>query len=169
MNYYNEISQGYEELYKEEQIKKLNFIKSFLEKLNIKIKESDKLLDVGCGTGLTTQFWTNKNKTGIDPAKKLIAKAKQKNKSSNYIVAQAENIPFKDNSFDIVISITAIQNFQDIEKGLKEIKRVAKSLIILSFLKMSEKKESILNLTRNIFNIKETIEEDKDTIIICNK
>mgnify|MGYP000639775198 CR=1 FL=1 len=36
MNYYNEISQGYEELYKEEQIKKLNFIKLFLEKLNIK-------------------------------------------------------------------------------------------------------------------------------------
>mgnify|MGYP000548345254 CR=1 FL=1 len=83
MNYYNEISQGYEELYKEEQIKKLNFIKEFLKKLGINIKESDKLLDVGCGTGLTTQFWQNKNKTGIDPAEKLIKKAKQKDKNSD--------------------------------------------------------------------------------------
>jgi ubiquinone/menaquinone biosynthesis C-methylase UbiE len=169
MNYYNEISQGYEELYKEEQIKKLNFIKLFLEKLNIKIKESYKLLDVGCGTGLTTQFWKSKIKTGIDPAKKLIEKARKKDKKSNYVVAPAENIPFENNSFDIVVSITAIQNFQDIKKGLKEIKRVAKNLVILSFLKKSEKKENILNLIKNTLNIKKITEEDKDIVIICHK
>lgn len=169
MNYYNEISQGYEELYKKEQIKKLNFIKILLKRLNIKIKESDRLLDVGCGTGLTTQFWQSKNKIGIDPARKLIEKAKNKDKESNYIIASAENIPFKDDSFDIVVSITAIQNFQDVEKGLKEIKRVAKFLIILSFLKNSNKKIKILNLIKNLFKIKEITEEDKDFIIICNK
>ena len=169
MNYYNKISQGYEELYKEEQINKLNFIKEFLEKLNIRIKESDKLLDVGCGTGLTTQFWPSKNKTGIDPAEKLIEKAKHKDKNNDYILASAENIPFKDNRFDIITSITAIQNFQDIKKGLKEIKRVAKNLIILSFLKKSEKKESIMNLITFLFKIKEITEEDKDIIVICYK
>ena len=97
-------------------------INVILKKLNIKIKKSDKLLDVGCGTGLTTQFWESNNKTGIDPAKRLIEKAKKKDKDSDYIIAPAENIPFKDKSFEIVTSITAIQNFQNIEKGLKEIK-----------------------------------------------
>ena len=169
MNYYNEISQGYEELYKEEQIKKLNFIKVILKRLNIKIKDSDKLLDVGCGTGLTTQFWKSKNKTGIDPAEKLIKKAIKKDKENNYFVAPAENIPFKNNSFDIVVSITAIQNFQDIGKGLKEIKRVGNNLIILSFLKKSEKKDKILKLIKFLFKIREIIEEDKDMIIICYK
>ena len=169
MNYYNEISRGYEELYKEEQIKKLNFIKEFLKKLKIKIKESDKLLDVGCGTGLTTKFWPSKNKTGIDPAEKLIKKAKQKDENINYVIAPSENIPFKSNNFDVVVSITAIQNFQKIEKGLKEIKRVAKNLIILSFLKKSNKKETILNLIKSLFKIKEIIEEDKDIVIVCYK
>jgi ubiquinone/menaquinone biosynthesis C-methylase UbiE len=169
MNYYNEISQGYEELYKEEQIKKLNFIKEFLEKLNIKIKETDKVLDVGCGTGLTTRAWPSKNRIGIDPAEKLIEKAKQKDKNSNYVIAPAENIPFKANTFDVVVSITAIQNFQDIKKGLIEIKRVSKNLIILSFLKKSEKKEFILNLIKSLFKIKDIIEEDNDIIVICYK
>ena len=172
-NYYNQISQGYEELHKEEQIKKLHFIKELLEKLGIKIKQTDTLLDVGCGTGLTTQFWeyTNCNKTGIDPAIKLIEKAKEKdkNKEIKYILATAENLPFKDNNFDITISITAIQNFHDIEKGLDEIKRVSKNLIILSFLKKSKKKEKILNLIKSKFNIKEIAEEEKDIIIIAYK
>ena len=169
MNYYDEISQGYEELYKKEQIKKLKFIRILLKKLNIKIERSDKLLDVGCGTGLTTKFWQSKNKTGIDPARKLIKKAENKDKDSDYIVAPAENIPFKDDSFDIVVSITAIQNFQDIEKGLREIKRVAKDFIILSFLKKSEKKESILNIIKDLFKIKNITEENKDIIIICHR
>ena len=79
------------------------------------------------------------------------------------------HMPYDDNSFDIIVSITAIQNFQDIERGLKEIKRTAKNLIILSFLKKSEKKEPILNLIKNIFKIKEITEEDKDVIVICYK
>ena len=120
MNYYDEISEGYEELHKEEQEKKIALIK---EKL--KINPEDKLLDVGCGTGLTTRPWKCK-RYGIDPAKKLLEKAKAADPEGTYELAPAENIPFNDNEFDIVISITAIQNFEDIEKGLNEIKRVGK-------------------------------------------
>ena len=105
MTYYDEISQGYEELHKEEQLKKINLIKKYL-----KPNPEDKLLDVGCGTGLTTEPWSCK-RYGIDPAKKLLARAKQRDKIE-YTLAPAENIPYPDNFFDIVISITAIQNFR---------------------------------------------------------
>ena len=50
MNYYDEISEGYEELHKEEQEKKIELIKQHL-----KVNPEEKLLDVGCGTGLTRQ------------------------------------------------------------------------------------------------------------------
>ncbi len=159
MNYYDEIAKGYEELHKEEQLKKIKLIKKIL-----KIKPTDKLLDVGCGTGLTTIPW-NCKRYGIDPSKKLLERAKQKNKVI-YRLSSAENIPFKNNSFNIVISITAIQNFTNIEKGLKEIKRVGKDRFILTFLKKSSKRNKIIKLIEKHFKIREVIEEKKDLIYI---
>jgi len=72
MTYYDEISSGYEELHKEEQLKKVSLIKKHL-----KVNPNDKLLDVGCGTGLTTEPWECK-RYGVDPAPKLLERAKQK-------------------------------------------------------------------------------------------
>ncbi|MBW2966669.1 class I SAM-dependent methyltransferase [Candidatus Woesearchaeota archaeon] len=159
MTYYDEISEGYEELHREEQLKKINLIKKFL-----KPNPEDKLLDVGCGTGLTTEPWLCK-RYGVDPAPKLLAKARQRDKIE-YKLAPAENIPYPDNFFDIVISITAIQNFHDIEKGLSEIKRVGKDKFILSFLKKSSKADTIKKSIQNMFDVKEIIEQEKDLIFI---
>ena len=111
MGYYDEISSGYEELHKEEQLKKVRLIAEHL-----KVKKNDKLLDVGCGTGLTTESWHCK-RYGIDPAPKLLERAREK-EEIEYKLAAAEQIPYPEDFFDIVISITAIQNLKDIEKGL---------------------------------------------------
>lgn len=157
MTYYDEISEGYEELHEEEQLKKIKLIKSFL-----KPEPDEKLLDVGCGTGLTTEPWPC-IRFGIDPAKKLIARARQRD-SIVYKVAPAESIPFPDNTFDYVISVTAIQNFSDIEKGLKEILRVGKGKFVLTFLKRSPKKEFIEKKIKELFKIVDVIEEEKDFI-----
>src|SRR3989344_7044057 len=104
MNYYDEIAQGYEELHKEEQEKKIEIVKKHL-----RLKPNYKLLDVGCGTGLTTMPW-NCKRYGIDPSAKLLERAKGKDEIE-YKLAFAEKIPYPDKYFDVVISITAIQNF----------------------------------------------------------
>ena len=156
MTYYNEIAEGYEELHKEEQLKKIEIISK-----NIRINKNDLLLDVGCGTGITTKPWKCK-KIGIDPAIRLLQKASD----GIYINAEAEHIPFKANSFDCVISITAIQNFNDIEKGLLEIKRVGKKRFVLSFLKKSNEGDEIKKLIEEMFDVKKVIEEEKDLIFI---
>jgi ubiquinone/menaquinone biosynthesis C-methylase UbiE len=158
MTYYDDIAQGYEELHKEEQLKKIKIIKK-----ELKINKKDKLLDVGCGTGLTTEPW-DCQRFGIDPSKKLLEKAKEKEDKIEYKIAPAEKIPYKENFFDIVISVTAIQNFNNIKKGLKEIKRVGKDKFVLTFLKKSQKKEEIDKLIREIFSVKKVIEEEKDLI-----
>lgn len=156
MNYYNEISEGYEELHKEEQLDKIRLIKKYID-----IKEKDLLLDVGCGTGLTTRFWKCRV-FGIDPAIELLKKVK----NGFYVNAEAENIPFKDGQFDWVISITAIQNFHEIDKALKEIKRVGKNKFVLTFLKKSLRKNEIKEKINKIFNVNKFIEQDKDFILI---
>ena len=165
MSYYNEISEGYEELHREEQENKLKLIKKELSP----IAQDTRLLDVGCGTGVTSQFECIIY--GADPAIKLLEKAKNKQKPDFLICAEAENLPFKDGSFDMVISVTAIQNFHDINKGLDEMKRVAKpeAIFALSFLKRSEKKETITKSIKKRFKAEKFLEEDKDLIFFCKK
>lgn len=164
MGYYDDIAEGYHELYHEEQLKKLNKIKSMLAKYCISINPSTTLLDVGCGIGISTDFW-GCDATGIDPAVKLIDI--NKDSKSKFVQASAEKIPFPDKSFDIVTSITAIHNFDDVEKGLEEIARVGKDFFIFSVLKKSEKLEMIKDLIRKYFKVIGEEQEDKDLIFFA--
>ncbi len=156
MTYYDDIAEGYNNLHEEEQLAKLKTIKQYL-----KPKPSDMLLDVGCGTGISSD-WPCKV-VGIDPSKELLKKNPHPHK-----LAEAESIPFEDNTFDIIISITAIQNFKDPKQALKEIKRVARptAKIAFSILKKAKNRASIEKLINSLFSVKETIEEEKDIIYI---
>jgi len=158
-NYYDEISEGYDELHKDEQLKKIAVIKKELQ-----LKKTDKLLDIGCGP-YYGDF--DCDVTGIDPSKELLKHIK--NPNIKKILGLAESLPFKNNSFDYVISITAIHNFTDISKGLHEAKRVGKKKFVFSYLKRSGKAEEIQKLIEELFVINKTIEEDKDIIIFCEK
>lgn len=165
-NYYNSIAKGYEELHREEQEIKIRFIKDRLNQF-FEIKPEHELLDVGCGTGVTTIPWPCK-RTGIDPAIKLLERGNDKS-NVKYVHASAENIPFENDSFDIVASITAIQNFSDLDKGLFEIKRVGKDFFILTYLKKSAKGDNIEKIINKLFKILARYEEDKDIIFFCKK
>jgi len=157
MGYYDETSRNYNELHGEEQLNKLRIIAD-----NLKVKKSDSLLDVGCGSGLSSKIF-NCNITGIDPSEKLLQQCPFKT-----VQASAESIPFPDHSFDIVIAVTCIHNFNDIEQGLSEIKRVGKDIFAFSILKKSVKLKEIEVLISKCFNITKRIEEEKDVIFICS-
>jgi len=162
-NYYDSIALGYKELHKEEQLKKLELIKS-----SDIIKENDILLDVGCGTGFSLDYFTVKKAVGIEPSSKLLEQYLGK---SQTIIGVSENLSFPDNQFDVVISVTAIQNFTDVKKGLSEILRVGKDRFALSFLKKLSKTSSLESELRSIFkDFKiERIEEKKDFIFVIKK
>lgn len=162
-SYYDDISDGYDELYKEEQLKKLNSALFEINKIDF-IKDVKNCLDVGCGTGISTNFFSDLGikVIGIDPSKKLI----EKNKVNSLIYGFAEDLPFENNSFDLVVSFSAIQNFNDIEKGLKEINRVGRKKFILTYLPKIDDK--IHDLICNIFNVKLFI-KSKDNIYLAEK
>ncbi len=159
MNYYNSISRSYNKLHKEEQLSKIRLIKD-----NLEIKKKDFLLDVGCGTGIFADEF-NCIKIGIDPSIEML----NQGKNAFYIQAYAENLPFKDSSFDTVISVTAIHNFKDIKKGLEEIKRVSRKNIALSILKRSAKINEIKDSIQKLFMITKTIEENQDIIFFAKR
>jgi len=159
MDYYNSISRSYNKLYREEQLNKIRIIKN-----NLKLKKQDFLMDVGCGTGIFAEEF-NCVKVGVDPAINLL----NQGKNALYIQAYAENLPFKDNSFDVVISVTAIHNFKNIKRGLEEIKRVSRKNVVLSILKKSAKINEIKDNIQKLFKITKTIEENQDIIFFAKR
>lgn len=155
---YDKIAKGYDELYKEEQLAKLSIIKS-----NINVSKNKKLLDVGCGTGISSQFGCFT--VGIDPSIELLSQ----NKNRNKLLGFAEQLPFKDSSFDYVISITALHNFKNIKKAIGEISRVGKEFFVFSVLKKSRKFSYIQIIIGKSFKINSIHEESKDVIFFCQK
>ena len=95
---------------------------------------SQKLIDVACGTGDIAKFFLNRvNKsshiTCVDPNKGMIKKGKEKlNKFKNlsWIVAPAEKLPFKNNSFDIYTISFGLRNTKNLDYSLSEAYRVLK-------------------------------------------
>src|SRR3989338_4185825 len=158
MGYYDDISEGYDELYRDEQIKKLNIIKS-----KIKIGKNSKLLDVGCGSGVSSDFGCFA--VGIDPSMGLL----KNNKNKMKVRGVAETLPFRDSSFDWVISVTGMHNFDDAEKSVNEAKRAGKNNFVFSVLKKSKKFDKISGIIHKNFKVYNSVEEDKDVIFFCRK
>ncbi len=104
--------------------------RDFTRLLNKEKIRKGKILDIGCGNGRDSIFLAKKGYSviGIDITPKAIILAKKnKNKVKNlkFIVADAEKLPFKDESFDGVYSI-GVFHCTNLNKSLKEAVRVLK-------------------------------------------
>ncbi len=99
------------------------------------LKPGDKVLDVGCGKGFLlydfTQVLPGVEVRGIDVSDYAIVNAKPEVKS--YLqTCHAKELPFENNSFDLVVSVTTLHNLYCMEffSALKEIQRVSKNSYI---------------------------------------
>ncbi len=90
----------------------------------------DKILDVGCGTGIFTidVMAFGPMITGIDISRPMLRKAMDKTSQSGFtgICADMCALPFAENSFDKVLSMTAIEFVEDAKKVIDELDRVTK-------------------------------------------
>ena len=93
----------------------------------------EKILDVGCGTGVFTidVMALGSRITGIDISEPMLRKAVNKiDKIPRYafigICADMCALPFADNSFDKVLSMTAIEFIEDANKAVAELDRVTR-------------------------------------------
>ena len=90
-------------------------------------KETDKILDLGGGTGRIAKFFTEKVKeiVVLDSSGAMIVECK-KNGKINCLIGGAENIPFGEGYFDKVIIIDAFHHFKNQKKAVSEIRRILK-------------------------------------------
>jgi len=172
MRYYDSLANIYDALYSAEQNEKF---KAILNHINF--KGGEKVLDVGCGTGLL--FNNIKNKTelilGIDLAKNILLQAikhAKQNDSIALVRADADYLPFKDGTFTATFAITLIQNMPNAKRTLNEIKRVTESegVIAINGLKKKyalEDFKSILEEAKLKLIALENEENLKGYIAIC--
>lgn len=104
----------------------------FREVKNVSQAAKD-VLDVGCADGIFTNVILNSTKAkriiGLDVVKTSIEWAKKhwsKNKKMKFVVGDAHNLKFKDNTFDAVYCLEALEHVVNPEKVLREFKRVMK-------------------------------------------
>ncbi|MFZ2975583.1 MAG: class I SAM-dependent methyltransferase [Candidatus Moraniibacteriota bacterium] len=105
------------------------------------IKNGDKILDFGCGNGRFLEMIKDSNLEyfGVDVSQKLIDIAKEKyakNGVSFQKISSSDSLPFPDNFFNSVVSISVFHHFPSghAQKMAKEIYRVTApgGIIIIS-------------------------------------
>ena len=99
------------------------------------LKPNINVLDIGCGLGfplieLSQRFGNSSKFYGIDPWQSALKRTRtkiNKYKITNTTVTKsiAEKLPFKSNSFDLIVSNNGINNVQDVKQTLSECFRVS--------------------------------------------
>jgi len=104
------------------------------------VNSNSNVLDIATGSGDIAYLFSKNTQhvTGIDFTPEMIdiAKKRFKDTNINFLIADALELPFEDNSFDIVSISFGIRNVDDINQAIKEMHRVLKSngkMMILEF------------------------------------
>ena len=104
----------------------------------LKDKEYKKLLDIGCGTGYLIDMLTKSHEaefTGLDLSPEMIKQANNKNiKNAKFLEGRSDEIPFENNTFDIITCSQSFHHYPDTDKSMQEARRILKpgGLYILS-------------------------------------
>ena len=148
---------------------KISFLYDFIEKNIVKdfegsldiiykhlsLKKEFILIDIGGGTGYITGHLSNKVKQAIvlDPSHKMLSK--MNNRCISLIQGAGQNIPFKQNTFDIVLMINLLHHITPDEQRivLEDAFRILKKEGILFIIDATHPKKIFAIIFRNIERI----------------
>lgn len=104
-------------------------LESFLQEIiqNLKSKvQNPKILDVGCGTGANLEMLKQFGESeGVDVSDDALEFCRKKGLKVHK--GLAEELPFADETFDLVTALDVVEHLDDDIAGLKEMRRVLKT------------------------------------------
>jgi SAM-dependent methyltransferase len=96
------------------------------------INGAQRILDIGCGTGVLTRAvlaaGETSNVTGVDPAESFVSYARQtvSDPRTEFRVASVEWLPFPDRTFDATLGLLVLQEFEQPVRATAEMARVTR-------------------------------------------
>ncbi len=141
IDFYNQVAYEYDDTFDEYWKNYYDCLNNIIVQLfNEKIRGKS-TLDIGCGSGFQTILLTKLGAkvTGIDITEGLTRLANYKIQNQNLdsfcFISDAEFLPFKDESFDVINCCGSVLDYMNHKNGIKEIGRVLKpnGTLILGF------------------------------------
>jgi ubiquinone/menaquinone biosynthesis C-methylase UbiE len=166
---YDLTAEIYDERYTRIQREKYEVVKKYLS------KRVARILDLGCGTGMFLEELAERNEIviGVDSSMKMLDIARKRASGASLVCADADHLPFKDRSFDVVVSVTLLQNVPEPVVTMKEIARVLKpkGIAIVTSLKRKHSPEKLADWASSAGLkpiIAEEISDDEDVICVAS-
>ena len=93
------------------------------------------VLEVGCGEGYIVEFAIKINRisiigTDLDP--EIVSEARRRCPSADFVVADGLSLPYRNNSFDLVLACEVLEHVGFPENFLEEVRRVSKRYCLVS-------------------------------------
>jgi ubiquinone/menaquinone biosynthesis C-methylase UbiE len=110
--------------------------KKLLKEMLDTLGHSEKLLEIGCGTGHFTR-WLNSMGLecyGLDLSHLMLKEAKKLWPNGSLLQGESSCLPFKDKSFDVVAFIACLEYMPDITQVIEEAARVSRKGIIIGLM-----------------------------------
>lgn len=105
-----------------------SLINDFAEKISPKnLCLFDSCLDLGCGTGFMYEIlkdYPPKSYIGIDITQEMLDVFQQKYPNANFLIAQAEDVPFENSTFSLVTNYSFLDHLDDLSVVFSETYRV---------------------------------------------
>lgn len=133
--YYAQTASSYDEMHldkDQEHVLALHLLAGYIEFYQIR-----SVLDVGAGTGRTVLWLKNRFPNlivkGIEPVAALREQGYQKGISPEDLIdGDAYQLPFPENSFDLVCEFAVLHHVKEPEKMIREMSRVASKMVSIS-------------------------------------
>jgi ubiquinone/menaquinone biosynthesis C-methylase UbiE len=131
------VARGYDEWYETDFGKYTASAQNELMTILLKPIPGQRLLDIGCGTGTHLKLFEELglDTVGLEPSIFMLKKAREKQKGKlKLILAKGEELPIKDDAFDLTLLFTTLEFCQNPAKVLKEAGRVTQEKIFIGVL-----------------------------------
>ncbi|TCS79412.1 class I SAM-dependent methyltransferase [Tepidibacillus fermentans] len=132
MAWFDSFAKDYDQWYESNLGRFVDRVEKKLIEEMAKPEKNEQVLDMGAGTG-TYSLWLAKKGlqvTAVDQSKEMLKiaqdKAEKEGLNIEWQIGDAHQLPFKDGTFDLVVSVTAVEFMDHPKKALREAMRVLK-------------------------------------------